>query len=162
MLPLVSYTAGLGQHTDANVTPISVGASILSWLTCAAPCRPALTQDNVLDIRGGRHPLAEMAVAPSGSAYIPNDTHMAADKTRVHVVTGKRLARSPKQALPGRSNGSGHCLRVKLCYMRIGCSPSCKPLHVVLSCPSFAGPNASGKSCYAKQVALIVYMAHLG
>ena len=35
----------------------------------------------------------------------------------------------------------------------------------VLSCPYFqviTGPNWSGKSCYAKQVALIVFLAHVG
>jgi DNA mismatch repair ATPase MutS len=28
--------------------------------------------------------------------------------------------------------------------------------------PPLAGPNASGKSCYIKQVACIAYLAHLG
>lgn len=31
-----------------------------------------------------------------------------------------------------------------------------------MHCQVITGPNASGKSCYVKQVALIVYMAHLG
>ncbi|KAF5825467.1 muts domain V-domain-containing protein, partial [Dunaliella salina] len=30
------------------------------------------------------------------------------------------------------------------------------------NCHTHAGPNASGKSCYAKQVAIIAYMGHLG
>ena len=35
----------------------------------------------------------------------------------------------------------------------------------MLSCPRLqviTGPNWSGKSCYAKQVALIVFLAHVG
>lgn len=58
------------------------------------PHRPTLTDDNVLCIKGGRHPLAELIVSDSpqstgSSAYIPNDTNMGADKGRVHVVTGE-------------------------------------------------------------------------
>ncbi|MEW5317629.1 MAG: hypothetical protein WDW38_008911 [Sanguina aurantia] len=70
-------------------------------------CRPKLTQDSVLHITQGRHPLTEQLV----ETFIPNDTHMGQSEARVQVITG---------------------------------------------------PNASGKSCYAKQVALIVFMAHLG
>ncbi|KAA6427813.1 MAG: DNA mismatch repair MSH5-like [Trebouxia sp. A1-2] len=76
--------------------------------------RPLLTKDNVLHIKQGmgdvytcRHMLTEMVV----DNYIPNDTHMNEDDSRIQVITG---------------------------------------------------PNLSGKSCYTKQVALIVFLAHVG
>lgn len=58
--------------------------------------RPSLVADNILDIRGGRHPLAEMVV----DTFIPNDTVIrsklddgiaqggARSTSRVQVITG--------------------------------------------------------------------------
>eukprot|EP00884_Botryococcus_braunii_P002998 jgi/Botrbrau1/1269/Bobra.0163s0057.3 len=69
--------------------------------------RPVLTHENILHIKNGRHPLAELTVAQ----FVPNDTIMLEEDNRIQVVTG---------------------------------------------------PNFSGKSCYAKQVGLIVFMAHIG
>jgi len=72
--------------------------------------RPKLTADNSLNIRGGRHILAEMVVKDTAD-FIPNDTAMGSETGRIHVITG---------------------------------------------------PNFSGKSAYAKQVAIIVFLAHVG
>lgn len=49
--------------------------------------RPELTIDRELCIRGGRHPLTEVAL----DTFIPNDTDMGATG-RVHIVTGKPFA----------------------------------------------------------------------
>ncbi|CAM6030930.1 unnamed protein product [Sphagnum balticum] len=68
--------------------------------------RPVLTEDNILVISNGRHPLQECTV----NTFVPNDAHMT-QKGRVCVVSG---------------------------------------------------PNYSGKSIYLKQVALIVFLAHIG
>ncbi|OIW16357.1 hypothetical protein TanjilG_19073 [Lupinus angustifolius] len=68
--------------------------------------RPWLTEENVLDIKNGRHVLQEMTV----DTFIPNDTKILQDG-RINVITG---------------------------------------------------PNFSGKSIYLKQVALIVFLSHIG
>lgn len=79
--------------------------------------RPKLSKENVLEVKGGRHLLAEAVLATgggsscAGDSFIPNDTAMGADGSRIHIITG---------------------------------------------------PNLSGKSCYAKQVGLIVFLAHVG
>ena len=73
-----------------------------------------MTEQNVIKIVGGRHPLQELVV----SAFIENDT-----------------------TLVGGGGGNE----------KEGAS-------VLL----LTGANYSGKSVYLKQVALIVYMAHLG
>eukprot|EP01026_Neomeris_dumetosa_P069295 TRINITY_DN68390_c0_g1_i5.p1 TRINITY_DN68390_c0_g1~~TRINITY_DN68390_c0_g1_i5.p1 ORF type:complete len:389 (+),score=36.89 TRINITY_DN68390_c0_g1_i5:144-1169(+) len=70
-------------------------------------CKPTLTKENLIIIKQGRHPLTELLV----KNYIPNDTIIYPEESRIHIITG---------------------------------------------------PNLSGKSCYAKQVALIVYLAHIG
>lgn len=51
--------------------------------------RPKLSHDGCLEILEGRHPVVEAAL---GSAFIPNDTVLAADATRVMVITGPNMA----------------------------------------------------------------------
>ncbi|XP_078437455.1 MUTS-homolog 5 [Wolffia australiana] len=68
--------------------------------------KPILTEENVLDIRNGRHVLQEMAV----DTFVPNDTRIFFEG-RVNIITG---------------------------------------------------PNYSGKSIYVKQIALVVFLSHIG
>lgn len=65
--------------------------------------------EDYIDIRGGRHMLAEMVLPPG--AFVPNDAFVGGKNSRIHCITG---------------------------------------------------PNASGKSCYGRQVAIIVFLAHIG
>ncbi len=51
--------------------------------------RPTVTQDNVLSIVGGRHPvLAEHL----GEEFVPNDTEMGARDNRLLIITGPNMA----------------------------------------------------------------------
>ena len=69
--------------------------------------RPTMTNENILNITQGRHPLLEQIT----DTFIPNDIHLNKEGPRLIILTG---------------------------------------------------PNSSGKSVYLKQIALIVYMAHIG
>ena len=84
--------------------------------------RPKMTEENVVKIKGGRHPLQEFTT----SSYVPNDTF---------IVGG--IGNDTPYELPQR-HAAG-------------------PSMVLMT-----GPNYSGKSVYLKQVAIIVYMAHIG
>ncbi|KAI1995454.1 hypothetical protein LOZ51_003280 [Ophidiomyces ophidiicola] len=94
--------------------------------------RPQMTDENIVKIKGGRHLLQEASV-PS---YVPNDAVLVGGKGNLgtQVSTAEGLLNDFKSAVP--SDG---------------------PSLVLLT-----GPNYSGKSIYLKQVALIVYMAHIG
>ena len=70
--------------------------------------RPQILEDNILDIRGGRHPVVEAAAR---EPFVPNDCALDGEKQQVVIITG---------------------------------------------------PNASGKSTFLRQVALIVLMAQIG
>ncbi|OBT67805.1 hypothetical protein VE03_02464 [Pseudogymnoascus sp. 23342-1-I1] len=86
---------------------------------------PRMTDDNVIDITGGRHLLQEFTV-PS---YVANDTFIqggAGEEVNDTVMSGND------------SQPDGPSLLL------------------------MTGPNYSGKSVYLKQIALIVYMAHIG
>ncbi len=51
--------------------------------------RPVITQDNVLDIVGGRHPVLDEQLAEQ---FVPNDVQMDAKKRRLAIVTGPNMA----------------------------------------------------------------------
>ncbi|KFY12425.1 hypothetical protein V491_06792 [Pseudogymnoascus sp. VKM F-3775] len=86
---------------------------------------PRMTNDNVIDIIGGRHLLQELTV-PS---YVANDAFLQGgsgkDDDNERLFVSDNLPKGPSLLL-------------------------------------MTGPNYSGKSVYLKQIALIVYMAHIG
>jgi|TARA_R110002003_G_scaffold28_28_gene1756 DNA mismatch repair protein MSH5 len=95
-------------------------------------CRPQVTLDNILRIKGGRHILQELTV----SSFVPNDTLLMGGTGDVASSQAYARASSPSQHTGVNSDA---------------------PSMLVLT-----GPNYSGKSVYLKQVALIVFMAHIG
>ena len=52
--------------------------------------RPQLTEDDMLVIRSGRHPVVE-GMLDSGTRYVPNDTHFDT-MSRVHIITGPNMS----------------------------------------------------------------------
>jgi len=52
--------------------------------------RPALTEEDRLIIRGGRHPVVEKLLE-SGHRYTANDTHFDAE-SRIHIITGPNMS----------------------------------------------------------------------
>jgi DNA mismatch repair protein MutS len=52
--------------------------------------RPTLTNDDLLVINSGRHPVVE-GLLNDGARYIPNDTHFDS-MSRVHLITGPNMA----------------------------------------------------------------------
>ncbi|KAH3979586.1 hypothetical protein HBH70_150560 [Parastagonospora nodorum] len=104
-------------------------------------CRPQLTLDNIIRIKGGRHILQELTV----SSFVPNGT----------LLVG------------GSGNNSSTDVGYDHDVTSYAHSSSSSMRHVSTpgECPSMlvlTGPNYSGKSVYLKQVALVVFMAHVG
>lgn len=52
-------------------------------------CRPEISDEPILAIRGGRHPIIEMK---GGERFIPNDTFLDGQKTRLMLITGPNMA----------------------------------------------------------------------
>lgn len=94
-----------------------------------------MTSANIVRIHAGRHPLQELVV----STYVPNDCEISGgnvDGNSTNSIGSPETApRSAAETLVNRHQGSV----------------------VVLT-----GPNHAGKSVFVKQVALIVYLAHIG
>ena len=52
--------------------------------------RPNITEDGVIDIQGGRHPVVEQMM--QGAGFVPNDTLMNTDDARMLIITGPNMA----------------------------------------------------------------------
>ena len=83
----------------AHVPALQAAAAAVAQLDCLAAFahlavergyrRPTITQDNVLHIVGGRHPVLAQTLREN---FVPNDLHMLADKDRLLVITGPNMA----------------------------------------------------------------------
>ncbi|KAF2207500.1 hypothetical protein CERZMDRAFT_51161 [Cercospora zeae-maydis SCOH1-5] len=96
--------------------------------------RPRMTEQNVIKIEDGRHILQELTVP----VFVPNNTYLLGG-------CGDDQADDPRESLISADPRIRHPL------------PPDAPSVMILT-----GPNYSGKSIYLKQVAIIVYMAHIG
>ena len=53
--------------------------------------RPVISEDDVLDIKGGRHPVIERQM-PVGEEYITNDLYLDTERQQIIIVTGPNMA----------------------------------------------------------------------
>ncbi|KAI5853195.1 DNA mismatch repair protein MutS, partial [Morchella snyderi] len=109
--------------------------------------RPTVTDQNVIKITKGRHPLQELCV----SSYVENDCNMLGGKgsdEAESIDTG--TTPDTNEATPATPRRTARPAQF------------CEDDPTVPSMMLITGPNYSGKSIYLKQVALIVYMAHIG
>jgi DNA mismatch repair protein MutS len=87
-------------HVAAARTAIATTAAALARLDVAAGlaeraaegnwCRPQMVEDPVLDIRGGRHPVVEAALARGGARFVANDCTLA-PQDRLWLVGGPNM-----------------------------------------------------------------------
>ena len=54
-------------------------------------CRPSISDENLLDIKQGRHPVIEQQL-PAGEQYIPNDVFLDDVSHQIMIITGPNMA----------------------------------------------------------------------
>ncbi|KAF9289991.1 MutS protein msh5 [Mortierella alpina] len=104
--------------------------------------RPKMTEQNILRIVNGRHPLQELIV----NSFVANDTALGDNSDRVVNVDTDTEGVGSTEATAGQDHS--RCQRHE---------NEVENDIIILS-----GANSSGKSVYLKQVALITFMAHIG
>jgi DNA mismatch repair protein MutS len=78
------------QELSATVAEIDVFSSLAFLAHQNDYCRPVFTQDRILEIRDGRHPVIEKLLA--GEEFIPNDTALNSFDNRIAIITGPNMA----------------------------------------------------------------------
>ncbi|TZF84561.1 DNA mismatch repair protein MutS [Pedobacter sp. BS3] len=83
------------------IKPIQLNAQLIAQLDvllCFAVValknyyvRPVIEDSNVLDIKGGRHPVIERNL-PVGEDYITNDVYLDAENQQIIIITGPNMA----------------------------------------------------------------------
>ncbi len=77
------------QSAGRAVALLDVLASLAVLANRPGWVRPAITQDNVLEITAGRHPVLSEQLREK---FVPNDTRMGAADDRLLIITGPNMA----------------------------------------------------------------------
>lgn len=75
--------------TARAVAHLDVFGSLAEVAAHEGYCRPQITGEDMLSIRGGRHPVVEKLLV--GERYIPNDHYFDPDQ-RIHLITGPNMS----------------------------------------------------------------------
>jgi DNA mismatch repair protein MutS len=83
------------------IAPVQLNASLISRLDCLLSfaelastsnyCKPVINNENVIDIKQGRHPVVEKLLPP-GEQYIANDLYLDRDNQQVIIITGPNMS----------------------------------------------------------------------
>ena len=86
---VASQTARIKQ-TAQCIAELDVICSLAEAADRENYCKPTVTDDGVIRIEGGRHPVVEKMLE-TGS-FVPNDTLLDMDENRLAVITGPNMA----------------------------------------------------------------------
>ena len=85
----VRERAGAMLRTAAALAHLDVFAALAEVAAREGYTRPQLTDDDVLIVRDGRHPVVEKTL--QGERFVPNDTYFD-ENERIHIITGPNMA----------------------------------------------------------------------
>jgi DNA mismatch repair protein MutS len=121
------------QQTGSALAQLDVLASFADTARLHNYCRPQISDEGVLQIRDGRHPVLEQQLVEE--RFVPNDTGLAAVKS-----LNSYIVESEKNDLTIQRFNDSTLPQIAL----------------------ITGPNMAGKSTYIRQVALLALLAHTG
>lgn len=88
------------QEVGKYSTTITKVAQTIAYIDCLQSlgflarkhdyCRPVVTEENILEITAGRHPVIE--ASNLAEKFVPNDTLLDGDSNRLYLITGPNMA----------------------------------------------------------------------
>ena len=127
------------QQTASALAQLDVLASFAETARLHNYCRPQISDDGVLQIRDGRHPVLEQQLVEE--RFVPNDTGLFSGTGILPVSSEKN---SPAEKSVHQET-----------HRQDACATT--PQIALIT-----GPNMAGKSTYIRQVALLTLLAHTG
>lgn len=91
---LVQYTIGYISAIQLNCTEIANLDCLQSFTNISIQNNyfcPVISEDNILDIKSGRHPVIEQQLAET-EEYVPNDVFLDNEKQQIIILTGPNMA----------------------------------------------------------------------
>ena len=91
---LVAELADFIPAIQINATQIARLDCLLSFANAARAnkyIRPVVADDDILDIKQGRHPVSEKQL-PAGEKYIANDVYLDTETQQIIIITGPNMA----------------------------------------------------------------------
>ena len=91
---LVQETLSYITQIQQNALGIATLDVLVSFATVAKKnnyVRPALNETEIIDIKGGRHPVIEKQL-PAGENYVPNDIYLDDKTQQIMMITGPNMA----------------------------------------------------------------------
>ena len=83
------------------IPQIQINANVIARMDCLLSfaktaeenhyVRPVISNDDVIDIRQGRHPVIETQL-PIGERYVPNDVELDTERQQIMMITGPNMA----------------------------------------------------------------------
>lgn len=78
------------QSTARSIAALDVLASFAETASAGNYVCPVISNDGVIDIKDGRHPVVEALL--DGAPFVPNDTHLDGGENRCAIITGPNMA----------------------------------------------------------------------
>jgi DNA mismatch repair protein MutS len=122
------------QQTASALAQLDVLASFAETARLHNYSRPQISDEGVLQIRDGRHPVLEQQLVEE--RFVPNDTGLAGSRNAAF----RRQTQEQPGVLPPEDGVPSQFPQIAL----------------------ITGPNMAGKSTYIRQVALLTLLAHTG
>ncbi|MBR2364748.1 MAG: DNA mismatch repair protein MutS [Lentisphaeria bacterium] len=84
-----SFTGEI-QKSAVALAEIDVLCALAEYASKNSSCRPRISDDDLLDIKGGRHPVLDANMKEE--RFVPNDVLLDGDENRLMVITGPNMA----------------------------------------------------------------------